>query len=154
VANIRILKNKSNSQRLLRRICGERGCGKYQNFKEQKQFTTIIYSVSIYFMLWQISEFQRTKAIHNGYYGEYAAKEVVANIGNSKNKSKSQRNMGRIIMGLCCGKYQKFKEQKRRNVAKQKSERFHFLMTELQTSACSYSYFFLLTLWQISKIIH
>ena len=43
VANISILKNKSNSQPAMWAVKAATACCKYQYFKEQKQFTTMFY---------------------------------------------------------------------------------------------------------------
>ena len=80
MANIRISKNKSNSQLLLGALIYLLCCGKYQNFKEQKQFTTFPIVSTNHRLLWQISEFQRTKAIHNIIVAVTASIVVVANI--------------------------------------------------------------------------
>jgi hypothetical protein len=66
VANIRNSKNESNSQREASCLIVTEGCGKYQKFKERKQFTTQGMAKPKIGQLWQISEIQRTKAIHNG----------------------------------------------------------------------------------------
>ncbi len=124
VANIRISKNKSNSQPIVLAVATTLSCGKYQNFKEQKQFTTYSCIIVKYIELWQISEFQRTKAIHNLNQLAPLQMVVVANIRISKNKSNSQLTMNCIITMDCCGKYQNFKEQKQ------------------FTTSCDLSYFF------------
>ena len=87
-------------------------CGKYQNFKEQKQFTTVGLFLLASLELWQISEFQGTKAIHNFYPLDYQTLSVVANIRISRNKSNSQHIVFFAKNLFCCGKYQNFKEQK------------------------------------------
>jgi hypothetical protein len=115
VANIRNSKNESNSQPKNGRKEESHRCGKYQKFKERKQFTTVSYLMSADTWLWQISEIQRTKAIHNlsdwsarfpalwqiseiqrtkAIHNTFAQGAhrvfVVANIRNSKNESNSQ----------------------------------------------------------------
>jgi len=112
VTNIWISKNKSNSQLTCYIYRTKLCCDKYLNFKEQKQFTTDVTFNSSTNRLWQISEFQRTKAIHNAATTRLRYDHAVTNIWISKNKSNSQhqRHYNRPWPG--CDKYLNFKEQK------------------------------------------
>jgi len=96
VTNIWISKNKSNSQRWCMGILSPLSCDKYLNFKEQKQFTTYILGGYQNGRLWQISEFQRTKAIHNVWSNRICISRAVTNIWISKNKSNSQQRNGKF----------------------------------------------------------
>ncbi len=89
-----------------------KGCDKYLNFKEQKQFTTYSTDSLSKITLWQISEFQRTKAIHNCKTIQSKYRQAVTNIWISKNKSNSQQGWKKAQRVECCDKYLNFKEQK------------------------------------------
>ena len=112
VTNIWISKNKSNSQHAIISYNILEGCDKYLNFKEQKQFTTYKSNKKKWISLWQISEFQRTKAIHNIQTYLDIKATAVTNIWISKNKSNSQLWWHRWHHDYCCDKYLNFKEQK------------------------------------------
>ena len=112
VANISCSKNESKSQQehvinkhLLR-------CCKYQLFKEWKQITTVLLSVTYRGRLLQISVVQRMKANHNDIDTHLHCFWVVANISCSKNESKSQLRATWCQISQGCCKYQLFKEWK------------------------------------------
>ncbi len=92
VTNIRISKIESKSQRYMDMLTKFFNCDKYQNFKDRKQITTYHYPADPAFPLWQISEFQRSKANHNFLFCRLVRWSTVTNIRISKIESKSQPN--------------------------------------------------------------